>query len=309
MKTIGKINIIIVLIGLFFTACTKDEILREPSPLVSENSKNVFFTKNNVLNYELEPTDPTKITVTVAREKSQGAATAAIKVLSNSENVFNIPASVTFADGVDTTTFEVSFPTAAEGIKYSFEVSFDGEQLNPYLLKTTTISKSVTRLKWDVVGEGQFYDSWTLYSAPKIQIQYSALKKTYRFASPYSRALLVEAEWDNWIGGPTTDYIKFQITPADKVTYTSWYVGLNYQGNEGQPVQAFFPSYLGDIRNVTTYDVEDAKSIVKEKDANGKPLLLEIQPRIYIIGVGGYGLKKMYISFPGGPDLKTLLGL
>lgn len=134
------------------------------------------------------------------------------------------------------------------------------------------------------------------------------LKRPTGFASPYSRALLVEAEWDNWIGGPTTDYIKFQITPADKVTYTSWYVGLNYQGNEGQPIQAFFPSYLGDIRNVTTYDVEDAKSIVK-KDANGKPLLLEIQPRIYIIGVGGYGLKKMYISFPGGPDSKALLGL
>lgn len=309
MKTIGKINIIIVLfIGLFFTACT-DEIVREPSPVVSENSKNVFFTKNNVLSYELEPTDPTKITVTVAREKSQGAVTAALKVLSNTESVFKIPESVTFADGVDTTTFEVSFPTAAEGIKYTFEVSFDGEQLNPYLLKSTTISKSVTRLKWDVVGEGQFYDSWTLYSAPKIQIQYSALKDTYRFASPYSQALLNEAEWADWIGGPTTDYIKFQITPAGKVTYTSWYVGLNYQGTDGQPIQAFFPSYLGDIRNVTTYDVEDAKSIVKLKDDNGKPLLLEIQPRIYILGLGGFGLQKMYISFPGGPDLTTLLGL
>jgi len=307
MKTLNKIKILTAFFTMLLViGCNEEDIVRDPSPVVATDNQTVYFSPKNTTNYELDPAAPTSVTVTLFRKDSTLAAEVPLKVMKNDSNIFVIPATATFAAGKGTTTISVGFPQSKIGIVYSFEIGVDGEKyLNPYSTTTPVVKVSINRVKWDLVGTGQFYDSWTLYSAPSIDIYYSGLKKQYRFASPYSNALLVEAEWAEWIGGPTTDYIVFEITAGGNVKFTSWYLGLNYKGVDGQPVQAFFPSYLGDIRNVTTYDVEDAQSIVDPENSK----LLILFPRIYIIGVGGYGLKACYISMPGGPDLKTLLKL
>lgn len=307
MKTLNKIKILTAcLTMLLVIGCQNEDIVRDPSPVVASDNQTVYFSPKNTTSYELDPTAPTSLTVTLFRKDSTVAAEVPLKVMKNDSNIFVIPATATFEAGKGTTTISVGFPQSKIGIVYSFEISVDGEKyLNPYSTTSPVVRVSINRVKWDLVGTGQFYDSFTLYSAPSIEIYYSALKDQYRFANPYSNALLVEAEWAEYIGGPTSEYIVFKITKAGKVTWTSWYTGLNYKGVAGQAIQAFFPSYLGDIRNVTTYDVEDAQSIV-DPDNNK---LLRLFPRIYIIGVGGFGLKACYISLPGGPDLKTLLKL
>jgi len=308
MKTFNKVKILTIwLTVLLVIGCQNEDIVRDPSPVVVSDNQTVYFSPKNTTSYELDPNAPTALTVTLFRKDSTIAAEVPLKVMRNDSNIFVIPATATFEAGKGTTTISVGFPESKIGIIYSFEISVDGEKyLNPYSTTSPVVRVTINRVKWDLVGTGQFYDSYSLYSATSIEIYYSELKKQYRFANPYSRALLEEAEWEVWIGGPTSENIVFEITAGGNVKWTSWYTGLNYKGNAGQAVQAFFPSYLGDVLNVTTYDVDDALSIVDPDDSN----LLILYPRFYIIGVGGYKpTYPCYISLPGGPDLKTLLEL
>lgn len=310
MKIINKFLGILAVSMLIFSSCG-EEIVREPSPAVKDGNQAVYFATNNTTVYELDPTASASVSVIMERLDSVNAAEVPLKVFRNDSSIFVFPEKVTFAAGSKTATLVVQFPDAQEGIPYTFEVGVDGEDyLNPYSPVVNSIKVSITRVKWDFKGKGQYYDTWTLASVADIDIYYSDLKESYRFASPYSTAMLEEAEWNNvsgvnWIGGPTSEFIMFQIKSNKQVTFTSWYLGLNYQGVAGQSIQAFFPSYLGDIRGITTYDVEDALS--KVSDDNDKLLLLN--PRIFILGLGGFGVKPCYISMPGGPDLTTLLEL
>lgn len=297
---------IATLLATAFTACADYEDVVVSSPVVGADVQAVRFASTNKTTFELDPSKELSVVLTVIRDKADAAAEIPVEVISNDDDNFVIPSTVSFAAGDSTTTLKVMASASAPiGEDMVFEVKLSDAQVNPYKVEYASYKAKVTILKWDLVGTGQFYDSFTLYSAPAIDIYYSEVKKQYRFANPYTVALLEEAEWENWIGGPTSEFIIFEITATGFVKWKSWYTGLNYKGNVGQPVEAFFPSYLGDIRGVTTYDAEDALSKVSETDSK----LLILNPRIYILGVGGYGLKPCYISMPGGPNLTTLLEL
>ncbi len=298
---------IATLLATAFTACADYEDVVVSSPVVGADVQAVRFASTNKTTFELDPSKELSVVLTVIRDKADAAAEIPVEVISNDDDNFVIPSTVSFAAGDSTTTLKVMASASAPiGEDMVFEVKLSDAQMNPYKVEYTAYKAKVTILKWDLVGTGQFYDSFTLYSAPAIDIYYSEVKKQYRFANPYTVALLEEAEWENWIGGPTSDFIIFEITASGNVKWKSWYTGLNYKGNVGQPVEAFFPSYLGDILNVTSLDVEDANSKVDTDNSK----LLVLYPRFYMIGVGGYNPKyPCYISMPGGPDLTTLLEL
>lgn len=306
MKKINKLLFGMLGVATLLLSSCGEEIVRDPSPEVKDGNQVVYFPSTNKTLYELDPADAKVVNLVVQRIDSVSAANVPLTIIRNDSSIFVFPETVSFAAGQKSAVLSVSFPNAVEGIPYSFEVSVAGEDyLNPYSTTVPTVKVSVTRVKWDVVGQGQFYDSFMLYSVADVTIAYSALKKMYRFANPYSQALLEEAEWGDWIGGPTTDYIQFQVTSTGNVKFDKWYVGCNYisNGENLGPIMAYFPSVLGDIRGITTYDVEDAQSIVDPE--NDK--LLRLFPRFYVIGVGGWGLKPCYISLPGGPDLNEIL--
>jgi len=307
MKTIRKVNILIALLTvLLVVACKNEDIVREPSPIVPADNQTVYFAPSNVTKYELDPAAATSVTVKLMRKDSTSAADVPIKVMKNDSNIFVIPATASFQAGKGSTTVNVTFPQSKIGINYAFELGITGDKyLNPYSTTVPVVRVSINRVQWDLVGTGQFYDDFTFASVESVKIYYSALKKQYRIPNPYTVAMLTEAGWGTKIGGPTSDYVIFQIA-SGKVTWTSWYIGLNYQGVAGQPYQAFFPSYLGTIRNTTSYNVDDALSIVDPSNSK----LLKLYPRYYILAIpGGYSPKyPIYISLPGGPDLNALLG-
>jgi len=302
MKTLKK-YIIILVVGLIVVACNED-IVREPSPVVSADNQTVYFAPSNVIKYELDPTAATSVTVKLMRKDSASAAEVPIKVMKNDSNIFVIPATATFQAGKGSTTISVGFPQSKIGVNYAFELGISGDKYyNPYSTTMPVVRVSINRVQWDLVGTGQFYDSYAFASVASVQIYYSKLKSQYRIPNPYTNAMLTEAQWDNWIGGPTSDYVFFQIK-SGKVTWTSWYIGLNYQGGAGQPMQAFFPSYLGTLLNTANYNADDALSVVDPDNSK----LLKLYPRYYIIGLGGFKpTYPVYISLPGGPDLATLL--
>src|SRR5690606_5741912 len=74
------------------------------------------------------------------------------------DNVFDVPESVSFADGQKEVDFTVSFPDAGEGTTYNLKLALEGDQfVNPYSSKPITYTANVTRIKWEPVEEPMVY--------------------------------------------------------------------------------------------------------------------------------------------------------
>lgn len=189
-------------------ACS-DSVERDPSPTVSPDCVGVYFSESNTYNYELDPAI-TSITLTVGRDKSDVAVTVPVKVISNSDNIFVVPESVSFAAGEAETTLEVTFPNAEIGTEYSFELTFDSEYINPY--KGASLSRTVMQLiKWESVGTGVWVDG-TISAAfgvnlipVAVELEKADLGNSikYRFYNAYAPATeIVDEEYGIYNGYP-----------------------------------------------------------------------------------------------------------
>ena len=247
MKT-NKVNILMTFFAmLLFAACT-EEIVRDPSPVAADDCESVFFAQNNVINYELDPTDPTSITVTIARQVADEAAVVPIKVISNTDSVFVIPESVAFAAGEDTTTFNVTFAEAEEGLKYTFEVSVEGDKyLNPYLNLPATIAKSITRIKWDAPVQGVMIEGFvSAFFGVSLFPFYVEIEKAslsggitrYRMKNPFKLLTLDDPDADGIFDGypynapadmlPGDYYLVMNVASDGKVSMAPQEVGFDW---------------------------------------------------------------------------------
>ena len=152
------------------------------------------------------------------------------------------------------------------------------------------------------LGKGQFFDSFAMYSVAEVEVEYSEIFDSYRISSPYSQAILEEAEWTGWIGGKTQDKIELFRNVTDSITYiswnTNWYLGLLYEGGEGAEIKAYYPSALD--ASLAAGDLESYEHPAYEG-------LIVLTPYMYVDGLGGWGLKPCYLSLPSGPNLNELL--
>ncbi len=303
MKNFKRLFFIIGLGAFLWTSCTEDIPVREESPAANPESMQVYFPNSQKYNYELPPT-VFEVNIKLQRENHTDAATVKIIETADLADAFNVPETVTFAAGDSIATLTITFDSLEQFKSYQVSFKVEDQYINPYVVNakgTSDFNLYIQHNDYLPVGDGngQFYDSWAMYSVADVMISYSQSKQIYRITNPYSEAILVEAEWDNWIGGPITDNIEIQVTEDGHVTWDFWYLGLTYQGG-GIPVKAYFPSYLDE----SLVDL-DALSIVNA-DNN---LLLELYPYFYVDDLGGWApAATVYISLPGGPDLNTLLG-
>ena len=166
-------------VGLLSFLSCEDSIEREPSPIVPPNCQNVFFPNSNTTDIELEPTELAQVIVPISREDSKTTATVPIKVFS-ADDVFNIPETVTFDAGEDTTSFVVTFPEAEEGIKYSFEIGISGDEyFNPYINNKTSI-KFPYCIKWENIGKGVMIEDYSnLFGVPLYPFMWIFKKQLY----------------------------------------------------------------------------------------------------------------------------------
>lgn len=157
MKIFNKICTSALFAAALLTgACSDDE--REPSPVVDPNCAQVYFDNANIEGkVELEPNDPTQLTIRVERVKTDGEITVPIRVLTNTDNVFTgIPESVTFAAGSSSTSFTVRFDETELVKEYTIDLRLTGPHADPYAILNGTIGYSATiqRIKWVNVVRG-----------------------------------------------------------------------------------------------------------------------------------------------------------
>lgn len=155
-------NIFIYLIAAVITSLAiscEDNPEREISPELYKDCISVFFSAEaNKAEYELEPAAATEIDIVISRMVTKGAVDVPITVVENTDDVYQVPATVSFADGEGEKTFKVKFPNAGEGKPYNLKLAVEGEAfVNPYLAEMPYTSTQVTRIKWEQIKDPMVY--------------------------------------------------------------------------------------------------------------------------------------------------------
>ena len=204
MKTNKLFTAITFIVALAMAACSDYVDTVEQSPEVPAGNHGVYFPATNVKAFEMEPTEATEISLTIARTNSSGTASVPVTVEVNTDDVFNVPATVDFADGETEKEFTVTFPTAGEGKAYSLKLTvFGDEYVNPYSSALPYMTTSVTRIKWSqledpmIYADGAFAGGYGVSSFPMyVEAEKAEVtgKVRYRFKNAYDVATGVDAD-------------------------------------------------------------------------------------------------------------------
>ena len=232
MKTISN-RIYAALAFLAFvcpTACVEEAPVYEAGEPDLEGCYGVYFP-TQTSEFALEPTDPTSVTITLARTVSKDDIIVPV-VLTDTTGVFTV-SDIVFEDGQSETTATLSFPTAKIGTNYAFYINIDDpEYASHYTANSTSLSVSVIREKWNDLGKAEWRDDFftTFFKVSnyeyKVEVQENANQKgLYRFKNVYGEAYPKNKEgyWDDsrdyWIVINSTDstkvYMSTQRTGCD----------------------------------------------------------------------------------------------
>ena len=149
-----KLSIFLALLFgvIAFFSCNDENPEREPSPLTPANCQGVFFPSTNITSTEIDPADPTEMTITLERTNTSGATEVPISITTNDDNVYVVPQRVAFAAGEKSVQFKVTFPSADVGITYRLSLTVQGDEyVNPYGVGSPAMNTNVTRIKWDPI--------------------------------------------------------------------------------------------------------------------------------------------------------------
>ena len=252
-----KLNKIFLLAGIaaagVLASCSSDDDYEKGAVATGNQLQAVTFGDDNIYSAELDPADPTELTITVYRdaEHAKEAASVPLKVITNTDDVFEVPATAEFAAGSAETIVTVTFADTEIGVPYSLEVGIDDEYVNPYV-SVKTYAIEIQRVKWNPLGLCEYYDEFMNQDLGYyVEIQQRDGTNTFRLLNPYEGA---NADMENWAGdlSQSADKVTFTIMNAGDVdedgntfyyvTFNSFATGFWYA--EGAMVHAYLPSEL-----------------------------------------------------------------
>ena len=295
MKIMSKIYLLGLLIGLVaFIGCSEDDLVKPtPSPEAPEGTQGVYFPKTNKSAFEFMPVDPTEFELTIARSKSEGAVDVPLTQEVNDDNVFNVPASVSFAAGETEVKFKVTFPNAEEGTKYNLKLSVAGDQyVNPYVEGVPYVETYVTRVKWEALAkpmvfiEGGFMTVWGGIDPVPVYVnaEKAVLGKItrYRFTNFYN-TVATEVDEDGIYNG-------FPYNNADRIDPDNDYITtIEIGGPRGAANEVFMYSHFTGVE-WSTYGPIYMGSIFSNLTVGGAPAKKDEYP----LGI----LENGIITFP-----------
>lgn len=267
------------------TSCSDEEDY-SAGPQTDANCPALTFGVNNSATEELDPTEATQVDITVYRQNGSADASYPIKVISNTGNIFSVPASVNFASGASEATITVSFDNAEIGKPYTLEIGLDDTNVDPYNANTyTSYVYTCTRVKWNTLGTGQFLDGFWYWFWDEITIQQREdMPNVYRITNPYTD------DWVNYFGEATAtyeEYIMLTLSSTDYVSWETFSMNTNYDGE----IMAYYPS------SYASGSADDANSYAV-RDDDGKLLYFVIDP-YWVNDTGYWAYYPCYIAFPG----------
>ena len=144
---------------MLFSSC---EQTFTPEPLVDapENPQAVYFQTPDMTGVEIDPeANVTEYPIVIQRADSTEALTLNLLVNQNDQDVFNVPATFSFAAGVGTDTLVVGLDSMAAGVTYQLVLQLDPTVVNPYAAgaENAICQLAITPIKWEA-GVGIYHD-------------------------------------------------------------------------------------------------------------------------------------------------------
>lgn len=277
-------------VGMTFASCD-DEDNYSPGALTDPSCPALTFGSDNVQSIELDPTEPTQGTITLYRGKADAAATYNLHVLRNTDNVYNVPSTVSFAAGATEADITISFNNAEVGKAYTVEIALEDADVDAYSANAyNSFVYTCTRVKWNEVGKGQWLDGFWYWFWDEVTIyQRDDMSNVYRITNPYTD------DWINYYGDPTgtyEEYIVFTLSNTDHVSWETFSMNMIYNGE----IMAYYPS------SYISGSADDENSYA-ERDEDGNILYFVIDP-YWVNDTGYWAYYPCYLAFPG-VDLAT----
>ncbi len=238
MKKISKILMFVGLSVLLVSACTEDPIVREPSP--NENPYGVYFLPSNPVDITVQ-SDATSVTYTVGRLNTSGSIS--VPLTSESDAVFTVEPTVSFSDGEQFATFQVTFnPLPSDPSTVKVRISEEYAAL--YGPGHNEFVGAVKAINWVSLGVGQFFDAFLYLGVVDVEVLHEESRVSTITVSLIRIPLLWLARTAGMVA-PGAEEIEFWVTSGGTVAWDAfWYIGLNYSATAGQPIKAYLPSAL-----------------------------------------------------------------
>lgn len=290
-----------ILATSLFVACSEYTDTVVTGAIVSADNPAVRFGNSNKIKVELDPSN-LKFAIAVRRSNATAALEVPVTVLADTANVFTVPGTVSFPAGIDSVSLQVAMNSSAPtGNPINLQLNFGDPYINPYKANGYPIySGEITIIKFNNLGKVQFFDSFNFYHVVEVTLeQRDDIPTMYRITSPYKEDILLDAGNEGYIGGTTQEKILFTVNGVNVTWDKFWYTNLLYDG-AGTEIKAYLPSAVP-----PSGKPGDNQSVVV-KGTDGKIQYFKLYPYFYVDGVGGWGLKVVYVGFPGY-DLATAI--
>lgn len=193
------IYVICTVLVLGASACTED-VDYTPGLPVAEDCIYASFTTDGEETF-VSATDEKKVTVTVTRENTANEVVVPLKTLPQTDDCFQVPASVTFAAGAATATFDITFSEVEAEEVYTYSVALDESAVDSYSQDyITSITGTVLpEANWDTsLGQGVY--SSDIFGPTYCEVQKANGQNWYRVVTPYdSYSVVVKVNEDNTV--------------------------------------------------------------------------------------------------------------
>ena len=243
-----KINALLLalmgFVGLAWTSCT-DSV--DYTPAGGVEGPGVYFPTSVRTSYELDGEEGEtalsgSITLAVMRTDSVGALDAALTATfsEGGESVFSVPATVSFADGKNTSSLTITYDNLKQGPAYNITLAFaDG---TPYSNSTLTLTVSWPEeivYTWEVVSTNAILAE-SLFSiigmsnveTTGITVEKAKEGEMYRFRSPFNNA---------YFSGPFGGDVFEDDSDLPYIIID----GETYKDEKGNPLYYIAPTALG----------------------------------------------------------------
>lgn len=291
-KTINKI-VFGSFLSLALVACVDDF---EYTPAPAEDAGKVYVRADETAPRNLD-IDGANIKVPFVRTDAAGAMDITV-ALTDTSGLFKLEnATVSFAAGETTANAEVSYSYDAldPAAEYAITVAITAGEVSQY---TSPALPMTCKKAWQNLGMAQFYEGFWFgaYIGEDNIYEKQLLKapdgtETYKLINPWDKATSDAIGYDYF--GPSPDFI-FYIDEEGFITYPDINLGISPDGS--RTVKYWFPA------GVIDSDVTKNRMVMEN--------VAQIMWVPLFSNNSWFGQSfPAYISFPGGPDLKEILGL
>ena len=281
MKIINKITFAVSLFAMMGLASCSDKGYWDEAP-----AQQGYSFEQTTLNTSITPGDNT-IPVKVLRSEAGSEVTLPVAFTpgKNCPATISVPSSITFAEGSNEATLNITVTGATPPQVYSGKIAFTGDV--SYAGSSALEFTIPVEYIWENIGTGKYFDQFVMEVAdPEGKVialtdfmDVTILKaegfERYRVMAPYTEYF--ESHTDDWFfAALLPEYVEFWEEANGSISWDIFNIGLGYDGDKSKPITAVPGNLLASNGGVTNYNMW------------AEPGYAMFSPFYWINGVGGY---------------------